>query len=309
MNRPRALKEGMTIGLIAPSGARNNDTILSRTKAFWERLGYKIVVGESCVSRHGHLAGTDEIRARDINRFFADDSVDAIFCIRGGYGSARLLPMLDYDMIRRHPKIFLGFSDITALHAAFNRYGRLVTFHGPNGDISIDDENQAISFASLMQALQSREGYEIINPPGFERKTLQGGIAKGEIVGGNLTLIAHSLGTPYAPDFAGKILFLEDIGERTYRVDEMLVNLKHAGAFEQCAGILLGEFTDCTVEYPDFGQTLDEILAEIGFPKDKPVLQGIRAGHCSPKLTIPLGVMCEMDADAQTVHIMERAVD
>lgn len=181
MNRPRALKEGMTIGLIAPSGARNNDIILPRTKAFWERLGYKIVVGESCVSRHGHLAGTDEIRAWDINRFFADDSVDAIFCIRGGYGSARLLPMLDYDMIRRHPKIFLGFSDITALHAAFNRYGRLVTFHGPNGDISIDDENQAISFASLMQALQSREGYEIINPPALNAKPCRAALPKAKL--------------------------------------------------------------------------------------------------------------------------------
>jgi len=308
MNYPKALKTGMTIGIVAPSGARNNDVIVPRMKKFWEDKGYKIILGESCISKHGYLAGSDNVRAGDINCFFQDDTVDAIFCARGGYGAARILPMLDYDMIRRHPKIFLGYSDITALHSALNRYGDLVTFHGPNGDIAADDENTLISLRSLMQALTAEGGYELVNPQGYPRVTLQSGCARGILTGGNLTLIAHSLGTPWAPDFHGKILFLEDIGEYTYRIDEMLVNLKYAGAFEQCAGILLGEFTNCQIEYPEYGMTLETILEEIGFPQDKPVLRGIRAGHCSPKLTLPMGVLCEMDADSQSVRLLEAPV-
>ena len=309
MNKPRALEKDMTIALIAPSGARNNDIILPRTKAFWEEQGYRVKVGESCGARHGYLAGTDDVRAADINRFFADDEVDAIFCIRGGYGAARIVPLLNYDVIRNHPKLFLGYSDVTALHSALNRYGHLVTFHGPNGDISIEDDRVAVSFQSLMQALTATDGYEIMNPAGYPRQTLQGGIAWGRLTGGNLTVLAHSLGTPWAPDFEGKILFIEDIGEHTYRVDETLVNLKYAGAFEKCAGILLGEFTDCPVEYPDYGFTLEEVLEEIGFPENKPVLRGIRAGHCSPKLTLPMGVLCEMDADRKTVRLLEGPVE
>ncbi|MBQ4075310.1 MAG: LD-carboxypeptidase [Clostridia bacterium] len=308
MNYPKALKPGMTIGIISPSGARNNDVVLPRMKKFWEDRGYKTVIGKSCTSKHGHLAGTDEVRANDINQFFADDAIDAIFCTRGGYGAARLMSLIDYDTIRKHPKIFVGYSDITALHTAFNRYGQLITFHGPNGEITVDDDNTPISMNSLMQALTASEGYELVNPEGYPRTTLQGGIARGALTGGNLTLVTHSLGTPWAPDFAGKILFLEDVDEHTYRVDEMLVNLKQAGAFDQCAGILLGEFTDCNIEYPEYGQTLEQIFDEVGFPKNKPILRGIRVGHCNPKLTLPLGAMCEMDADRQTVRILEAPV-
>lgn len=308
MNYPKALKKGMTIGIVAPSGARNNDVIVPRMKSFWENKGYKMVLGTSCTSKHGYLAGSDDVRASDINCFFRDSSIDAIFCARGGYGAARLLPKLDYQMIRSHPKIFLGYSDITALHSALNRYSDFVTFHGPNGDIAADDENTLISFQSLMQALTSESGYELVNPPGYPRVTLQGGCARGQLTGGNLTLIAHSLGTPWAPDFRGKILFLEDIGEYTYRIDEMLLNLKYAGAFDECAGILLGEFTNCQIEYPDYGMTLEAIFDEIGFPKDKPILRGIRSGHCNPKLTLPMGVLCHMNADSQRVLLLESPV-
>lgn len=308
MNIPRPLKPGMTIALVAPSGAPRSEEVLPRAAEFWKRQGYRVVTGESCTARHGYLAGPDELRAKDLNRFFADDSVDAIFCLRGGYGAARILPLLDYACIRRYPKIFVGFSDITALHSALNRYGRLVTFHGPNADLALDMECSSFSLASLMTALTRESGYTLQNPDGYPRVALQGGRAVGEITGGNLTVLAHSLGTPWAPEFSGRILFLEDIHEPTYRVDETLMNLKHAGAFEQCAGILLGEFTDCQTEDPAFGLSLEDILTEIGFPKDKPVLRGIRAGHCTPKLTIPLGVMAEMDADAQTVRLLNGAV-
>ena len=308
MNFPKPLRPGMTIALVAPSGCPRSPEVLPRAASFWESQGYRVVIGESCTARHGYLAGPDALRAGDVNRFFADDRVDAIFCLRGGYGAARILPLLDYACIRRHPKIFVGFSDITALHDALNRYGRLITFHGPNADMAGDTECASFSLSSLMTALTRESGYALRNPEGYPWATLQGGRAAGEIVGGNLTVLAHSLGTPWTPDFAGRILLLEDVNEPTYRVDETLVNLKQAGAFDQCAGILLGEFTDCQTEDANFGLSIADVLAEIGFPQDKPVLRGIRAGHCRPNMTIPLGVMAEMDADAQTVRLLTGAV-
>ena len=309
MNYPAPLQKGMTIAFIAPSGALRNAEVLPRTVNFWKRQGFQAVIRESCTARHGYLAGDDALRAADINRFFADDSVDAIFCVRGGYGAARLMKLLNFELIRRKPKIFVGFSDITALHGALNRYGQLATFHGPNGDITVDDDKTPASLSSLLQALESPDGYEILNPPGFPRTTLAPGIARGEIVGGNLTVLAHSLGTPWQPDFAGKLLFLEDVNEYTYRVDETLMNLMHAGAFDACAGVLLGEFTDCTAADPTYALTLDEIFSELLLPLGKPVLGGIRAGHCNPKITIPLGVAAEMDVGRQTLRLLRGAVE
>ena len=305
MNHPRALRPGDTVALIAPSGCSRDPDLLPDAVAQWEGLGYRVKVGDSCAARHGYLAGTDELRAGDVNRFFADDSVSAILCIKGGYGAARILPRIDFAMIRRHPKIFAGYSDITALHSALNRWGNLITFHGPNAKMPGPREAWDASLTPLLRALTVPDAYEIQNPPGFSMTTLQGGKSEGVLTGGNLTLIAHSLGTPYCPDFSGRILFLEDIGEHTYRVDEMLVNLKQAGVFDQCAGILLGEFTDCTVEYPEYGLTLEEVFKEIGFPAGKPVLRGLRAGHCAPTLTLPMGALCELDADAQTLRLLE----
>ncbi len=307
MNKPKALRPGMTLGIIAPSGAPRNEKALPDMVNFWINKGYNIVLGKSCTARHGNLAGTDDVRAGDINSMFADPVIDGILCLRGGYGAARTLPLIDFDCIRRNPKIFVGYSDVTALHNAINRYGNLVTFHGPMGDIAGDDEGCALSYQDLITALTITGCRALCNPPEYGYTTLTGGKATGVLTGGNLTLVSHSLGTPYAPDFAGKILFLEDIGEHTYRVDEMLVHLRQSGAFDQCAGILLGEFTDCTVEYPAFGLTLEEVFDEL-LPKDKPVLRGIRVGHCQPKLTLPLGVPYEMDAALQTVVQLEGAV-
>lgn len=306
MIKPRALKQGATIGLINPSGAfHDQETLPALVKAL-EGKGFHVVCGESCTAKYGYLAGRDELRANDVMRMFLDDSIDAVFCARGGYGAARLLPMLDFPAIKAHPKIFVGYSDITALHAALNEHAELITFHGPMFDLKNTDADAAFSFDALLRMLSGDPSIE--NPSGYPTKALNEGTAVGRLCGGNLTVLVHLLGTPYAPEFNKHLLFLEDIGEKTYRIDEMLVNLRDAGAFEACSGVIFGDFKDCPIEYPNFGLTLEEIISDIVLPAGKPVLFGLRAGHCSPKLTLPLGALMRLDAAAGTLSILEPCV-
>ena len=241
---------------------------------------------------------------------FADDEVDAIVCLRGGYGAMRLLDKIDYDLIARHPKIFVGFSDITALHIALlNRCG-LATFHGPMAAANwagkpLDDFSRDSMYRSLMNAVPAGE---LSNPPEYPRQMVNPGQAEGLLVGGNLMLIASSLGTPWEIDTKGRIIFIEEVGERTYCVDRMLTQLRLAGKFDECAGVVFGDFADCPVEYPEFGLTLEEIIRDVVAPCGKPIFTGLRCGHCTPKLTLPFGVKCRMDAEKCTLTVLESAV-
>lgn len=309
--KAKKLKFGDTIGLIAPSGAVRTEGAIERAVAETERMGFKVKLGEGAGKKYGYLAGTDEDRARDINAMFADDEVDAIVCLRGGYGAMRILDQLDYDLIAKHPKIFMGFSDITALHIALlNRCG-LVTFHGPMAAANwsskpLDDFSRNSMYQALMHA---EPAGELRNPPEYPKQTVNPGQAEGVLVGGNLMLIASSLGTPWEIDARGRIIFIEEIGERTYCVDRMLTQLRLAGKFDDCAGVIFGDFADCPVEYPEFGLTLEEIIRDVVAPCGKPVFTGLRCGHCSPKLTLPFGVNCHMDADTCTLTVLESAVE
>ncbi len=305
----KKLKFGDTIGLIAPSGAMRTEGAIERAVAETGRMGFKVKLGESAGKKYGYLSGTDEVRARDINAMFADDEVDAIFCIRGGYGAMRILDKLDYALIAKHPKIFVGFSDITALHIALlNRCG-LATFHAPmavgwsNG--SLDDFSRESMYKALMHAEPLGE---LINPPEYPKQTVNPGTAEGLLVGGNLMLMASSLGTPWEIDTKGRIVFIEEVGERTYCVDRMLTQLRLAGKFDDCAGIVFGDFADCPIEYPEYGLSLEEIIRDVAAPCSKPIFTGLRCGHCTPKLTLPFGVKCRMDADKCTLTVLESAV-
>lgn len=305
----KKLKFGDTIGLIAPSGAMRTEGAIERAVAETERMGFKVKLGESAGKKYGYLSGTDEVRARDINAMFADDEVDAIFCIRGGYGAMRILDKLDYDLIAKHPKIFVGFSDITALHIALlNRCG-LATYHAPmavgwsNGPL--DDFSRESMYKALMHA---EPVGELINPPEYPKQTVNPGQAEGLLVGGNLMLMASSLGTPWEIDTKGRIVFIEEVGERTYCVDRMLTQLRLAGKFDDCAGIVFGDFADCPIEYPEYGLSLEEIIRDVAAPCGKPIFTGLRCGHCTPKLTLPFGVKCRMDADKCTLTVLESAV-
>ena len=305
----KKLKFGDTIGLIAPSGAMRTEGAIERAVAETERMGFKVKLGESAGKKYGYLSGTDEIRARDINAMFADDEVDAIFCIRGGYGAMRILDKLDYDLIAKHPKIFVGFSDITALHIALlNRCG-LATFHAPmavgwsNGPL--DDFSRESMYTALMHA---EPVGELINPPEYPKQTVNQGTAEGQLVGGNLMLMASSLGTPWEIDTKGRIVFIEEVGERTYCVDRMLTQLRLAGKFDDCAGVVFGDFADCPIEYPEYGLSLEEIIRDVAAPCGKPIFTGLRCGHCTPKLTLPFGVKCRMDAVNCTLTVLESSV-
>lgn len=306
----KKLKFGDTLGFIAPSGAVRTEGAIERAVKETERMGFKVKLGESAGQKYGYLSGSDEVRARDINNMFADDEVDAIVCLRGGYGAMRILDQLDYELIARHPKIFMGFSDITALHIALLNRCDLATFHGPMAAANwagspLDDFSQE----SMYRALMSTEPVgELRNPEGYLRQTVNPGQAEGLLVGGNLMLIASSLGTPWEIDTKGRIIFIEEVGERTYCVDRMLTQLRLAGKFEDCAGVVFGDFADCPVEYPEFGLTLEEIIRDVVAPSGKPIFTGLRCGHCTPKLTLPFGVKCRMDADECTLTVLESAV-
>lgn len=306
----RKLKFGDTIGFIAPSGAVRTPGAIEAAVAETERMGFRVKLGESCGKKYGYLSGSDEVRARDVNRMFLDDEVDAIICVRGGYGTMRILDQLDYEAIAAHPKIFVGFSDITAMHIAILEKTGLVTFHGPMAasnwsDKPLDDFSRESLYRALMNAAPAGE---MINPPEYPRQTVNPGVCEGQLVGGNLTLIAGTIGTPWQLDTTGRIIFIEDIGERTYCLDRMLTQMRLAGMFEKCAGIVFGNFADCPIEYPEFGCSLEEIINDVVKPCGKPVFTGLRCGHCSPKLTLPFGVKCRLDADSCTLTVLESAV-
>ena len=309
MKYGKKLKFGDTIGLIAPSGAVRTEGAVARAVEETKRMGFKVKLGESAQQKYGYLSGTDEVRARDINNMFADDEVDAIICIRGGYGAMRILDKLDYEMIAKHPKIFAGFSDITALHIVLLNRCDLATFHAPMAVGWADGPMDDFSRESMYKVLMHAEPMgELVNPPEYEKKTVNPGIAEGTLVGGNLMLITSSLGTPWEIDTKGRILFIEEVSERTYCVDRMLTQLRLAGKFDDCAGVVFGDFADCNIEYPEFGLTLEEIIRDVVAPCGKPVFTGLRCGHCTPKLTLPLGIKCRMDADACTLTVLESAV-
>ncbi len=306
----KKLKFGDTLGLIAPSGVVRTEGAIARAVAETERMGFKVKLGESAGQKYGYLSGTDEVRARDINGMFGDNEVDAIVCLRGGYGAMRILDQLDYDMIAKHPKIFMGFSDITALHIALLERCGMVTFHGPMAaanwaDRPLDDFSRESMYRALMHAEPIGE---LANPPEYLKQTVNPGRAEGQLVGGNLMLIASSLGTPWELDTRGRIIFIEEVGERTYSIDRMLTQLRLAGKFDDCAGVVFGDFADCPIEYPEFGLSLEEIIRDVVAPSGKPIFTGLRCGHCSPKLTLPFGVKCRMDADKCTLTVLESAV-
>ena len=314
MVKPRALKPGDTVGLITPSSYVFDTWRIDLAAARLEAtLGVKCRLGKHVKARHGYMAGTEKERLEDLHAMFADSAVAGVFCLEGGYGTERLLAGIDYELLRKNPKVLLGYSDITGLHLAITRRAGLVTFHGPVATSSMPPW----SLASLKRALFLPEPIgELANPPeddqnwpSFPLHTVSPGKTRGAITGGNLTLISTTMGTPYEIEAKGKILFLEDTGEAPYRVDRMLTQLKLAGKLQEAAGIVWGTCTECTPAKSSFevnlsmSDLLDEILGDLG----KPVLAGLVFGHTKEKATIPIGVEAELDAGARKVSIVEAA--
>lgn len=309
MIKPRAIAKGDTLGLIAPSSPVHKNGQLEEGIKILENQGYKVVVGESCRCKYGYLSGDDNIRANDINKMFSDKNIDAIFCLRGGYGAPRILAKLDYEMIKKSPKLFMGYSDITAIHLALNQECELITFHGPMVASDMIEGFDDFTRKGFLKAITSTKPMGIVeNPLGIDIKSLVGGEARGKIVGGNLSLLVALMGTPYEINTKGKILFLEDIGEYTYSIDRMLTQLKLARKLEECVGIILGDFNNCMPQYEELGLTLMEVFKDIIVSMNKPTVYNLMAGHSSPKITLPLGVEALLDGDNGILKIVESAL-
>ena len=283
---PARLKPGDKIGIVAPAGPYDPESFL-RGIHLWEAAGFEVHVPENLLDARGYLAGTDGHRADFVNRLFADKTINAIVCARGGYGSLRILQLMDYDVISRSPKIFVGFSDITALLTVFFDRCGLVTFHGPVVT-SLADAGE-ISQQSLWQAVSSDRAPEIQVPEGI---TVSPGSGSGIIGGGNLNTLCHLVGTPFAPSFANKILFLEDRAEAPYKIDRMLMQMKLADCFHGLAGIVLGSFEDCGPP-----EDILKIIKDTFADYQVPILAGLDAGHGSHNLTLPMGIEAALDAD------------
>ena len=310
MLKPKPLRRGDTIGLVGISGAMQEPEVsFERMMAAIDALGYRVIVADSCREQYGYLSGTDAARARGLNAAFRDDRVDAVVCMRGGYGVARMLDLVDFDVIRANPKLVLGYSDITALHTAIHQKVGMTTIHGPM-PCKQWMEFDEFTKQSMLRALTSTEPLgRVENPEGMAPRCIVPGRCQGRLVGGNLSLIASACGTPYALDATDKVLLLEDVGEYIYRLDSMLTQLRQAGMFEKCAGVVLGGFTNCTEEYEHYALHLEDIIRDIIVPAGKPVLGNMSIGHMDTKITVPLGVECAVDADAGTLEFLESALE
>ncbi|WP_308367453.1 MULTISPECIES: LD-carboxypeptidase [unclassified Microbulbifer] len=311
IQRPARLRTGMTIGLVSPaSNVWENEDIRFAMDVV-KSLGFEVKEGTHLYQRNQYLAGSDEDRAADLNAMFADSGVDAVFCLRGGYGSARILPLLDYRTIADNPKVLLGYSDITALLNAIHRHTGLITFHGPIAAQNFTDYTLE-EFRKVL--VNSRAPVPLGAPPPFdggpgrvERKNritrFRGGRARGRLVGGNLSLVASLLGTPYEPDFRGRILFLEDVEEAPYRIDRMLTQLRLAGKLEQVAGIVFGKFTETDTDENTF--SVEQVLRDRTAGLAVPVVRGLMIGHVEDQTIVPVGAMAELDGDKGSLTLLE----
>ncbi len=312
---PPRLRAGDTVGLISPAGATFERDRLDLVKDAVLALGFVPQVAPHALARYGYLAGTDQDRAADVNAMFADDSVNALLPIRGDWGSARILPYLDYATIRANPKVVLGFSDISALLLGLYAQTGLVTFHGPNGLTAW----RADQVEPLRRILMEGEALTYTNPLlGADQdrlmrdqgriQTIAPGRATGPLLGGNLSVISGIVGSPYLPDTSGTILFLEDVGEPPYRIDRMLTQLKLAGVLDGLAGFVFGQCIACDPG-PTYGSlTLAEILHDHIAPLGIPAYSGAWIGHVEPLWTMPIGGSVTMDAGIGTLQMQAPAV-
>lgn len=307
---PIALNPGDTVALVSPSKATDQLLDVQIATEVMQALGLKVKVGQHLTSRRGHLAGTDQQRADDINTMFADKEVKAIICLRGGSGAARVLPLLNYELIKNNPKALLGYSDITALHNAIHAQTGLITFHGPNGtgswnSFNADQFRRVFFQRERMQYENLIETKDELAARQNRIVTISGGKAQGEIIGGNLTVLTSLAGSPYLPDFTDKILFIEDVQEAPYRIDRMLSTLKLMGALDKLAGFIFGECTGCRPTGGYGWLTMDQIFDDHIKPLNIPAYRGAMIGHIKQQFIVPVGAKVEMDADQGSFKLLQ----
>lgn len=300
LREPAVLGPGARVALVSPSGPLKGPHEIERAVATAESLGWHAVVGTHALARTGYFAGDDAQRGADLVGALLDDSIDAIWCLRGGYGAARLLPQIDHALTcmasRATPQALIGYSDITALHSAWQRAG-LVSYHGPTARSALTPFTRAW-FERMVVTNQSSivldaQGAVPVVP----------GVVTGRLAGGNLALIASLCGTPWAMNFRGAIVVLEDIDEATYRLDRMLTQLRLAGAFDGCAGFAFGQFSNCSDSTSDGTRALSAVVQDIADALQVPVLLGVPLGHIDDQWTLPLGALATLDVEGRTLSV------
>lgn len=314
LRKPPRLQPGSRVGLVGPAGFLADRFDLQLAVEAIEAMGLVAVPGKHLSDRFGYLAGNDQARAADINAMYADKAIQAVFAVRGGWGAARVLPYLDWAVIRANPKLLIGFSDITALHLAIAARAGFPTIHGPTAASSWSK----FSWSSFRELAFDGKLPLLGNPPGDDdrlvqrenrTRTITPGRATGRLLGGNLTVLAHLVGTPFMPDFTGAVLFLEDVDEAEYRIDRMLTQLGQAGILRRLAGVVFGQCTNCRGTGPSYGGfTLGELLDQHLKPLGIPAYQGALFGHVDDQFSLPVGCRAEMDAAAGTIRLLESPV-
>ncbi len=312
--KPKRLIKGDLIGLAAPGSFISEDELQQSIKNL-EEMGFRVYYTKRILNRTGYLGGSDVDRADDLNEMFADKNISAIMCARGGYGCARILPLLDYDLIKKNPKIIIGYSDITSLlYGIYARTG-LVGFHGPVGISTFNDYSKEYFEKVLMYPTNNVTFYNAKEDDSdnvYKVKTIKSGKASGKLVGGNLSIVVSMIGTPYDIDTKDKIIFLEEIGEEPYRIDRMLTQLIQTGKFATANGIALGVFRRCEAKPSDSGITNSFTLEEVLFDRlsglNIPVVYGMSFGHITNKITLPIGIEAELNSVEATLKLLEPAV-
>lgn len=312
--KPARLKPGDTVGLVCPAAPAYSREQVQVTIESLAAMGLKAQLSPHFYDRYGYLAGRDADRAADLNAMFADPGVQMVMAMHGGWGCARLLSLLNYDLIRRNPKLLIGYSDITALLLAIHARTGLVTMHGPEGAATWN----RYTVERFQRVLMEGEAVTYQNPidkgdtltqTDDRIWTIRSGTAQGPLVGGNLTVLCHLLGSAYLPDWRGKILFIEDVSEDVYSVDRMLTHLKLAGILGQIVGFVFGKCTRCDPGSGGYGSlTLEDVLTEHIAPLNIPAYAGAMIGHIADKFTVPIGINAGMDAEKGTLQLLESAV-
>jgi muramoyltetrapeptide carboxypeptidase len=301
--KPQRLPENATLGLIAPASPIYKDADFDTMIHNLESFGYTLKPGKHVRDQRGYLAGTDEDRAADLHTMFMDNSIDGIVCVRGGWGSNRILPLIDFSLIKDNPKVLVGFSDITSLILSIQAKTGLVTFHGPVGKSEWNPLTRQAWIDVLHEGKTPK--YEIPETE-TDSYTINSGTASGRLLGGNLTVLTSMLGSGYLPDFDGSILFLEDIGEDAYRIDRMLTQLSLNGILKQIAGFVFGKCTKCS----DSGNslTLQQVFEDHFTNIDIPAFYGAMISHEEQNITLPVGVPATINADEKTIQLLEAGV-
>lgn len=313
--KPKRLKQGAGVGLISPAGATFIKEEIDIVQEAVKALGLVPYTAPHLLDKYGYLGGKDKDRAADINQFFADPKIDLILPIRGGWGCARILPYLDYNLIQKNPKIIIGFSDLTALIIGIYAKTGLVTFHGPNGFSSwrteqVDSFKQVLFLGNKVTYKNQPDGDDANRLMTVKNriKTITPGTAKGQLIGGNLSVLSGIVGSPYVPDFKNYILFVEDVGENIYRIDRFLTHLKIAGILDKLSGFIFGQCTNCLPDADYASLTLEEVLEDHIKPLGIPAWSGAQIGHLENIITLPIGINVEINANQGIITLLESAV-